>query len=196
MACMGSNYWSFCYSKRSKVHLRAMGSFNCRQHPCISAARWGCWFLEEALQAFLFGEPRPSHHSRPCFMCEIHPWVIYSSGKHISRYWLISVQLLDDQPLKYIKPIVQDLLADKDKNKQRGAAELLAAIVGGAFVFSFCFKADVDHLASFQALVDGLPERALGLDWTSYSQDLQGEYKDRYTVDLDVVLGGRLNIAT
>jgi proteasome activator subunit 4 len=44
------------------------------------------------------------------------------------------VQILDDKPLEHVKPIVEELLGDKDKNKQRGAAELLAGIIGGKSV--------------------------------------------------------------
>jgi proteasome activator subunit 4 len=48
------------------------------------------------------------------------------------------VQILDDKPLVHLKPIVEKLLEDKDKNKQRGAAELLAGIVGGSTLSLGC----------------------------------------------------------
>ncbi|KAI0336090.1 hypothetical protein GY45DRAFT_1316150 [Cubamyces sp. BRFM 1775] len=41
-------------------------------------------------------------------------------------------QLLDDEPLEVLKPIVEELLQDKDKNKQRAAAEFLAGIIAGS----------------------------------------------------------------
>ncbi|KAI0828367.1 hypothetical protein BC628DRAFT_1417934 [Trametes gibbosa] len=41
-------------------------------------------------------------------------------------------QLLDDEPLEILKPIVEELLADKDKNKQRAAAEFLAGVIAGS----------------------------------------------------------------
>ncbi|KAI0639143.1 hypothetical protein C8Q77DRAFT_1152142 [Trametes polyzona] len=41
-------------------------------------------------------------------------------------------QLLDDEPLEVLKPIVEGLLADKDKNKQRAAAEFLSGIIAGS----------------------------------------------------------------
>lgn len=44
---------------------------------------------------------------------------------------LFLVQLLDDEPLDVLKPIVEELLADKDKNKQRAAAEFLAGVISG-----------------------------------------------------------------
>lgn len=43
------------------------------------------------------------------------------------------VQVLQDEPLEALQPTLEKLLADKDKNKQRGAAELLAGIIGGMF---------------------------------------------------------------
>lgn len=43
----------------------------------------------------------------------------------------ILVQLLEDEPFEAIRPIVESLIADKDHNKQRAAAEFLAGILGG-----------------------------------------------------------------
>ena len=45
--------------------------------------------------------------------------------------FVATVQLLDDEPLEVLKPIVEELLQDKDKNKQRAAAEFLAGIIAG-----------------------------------------------------------------
>ncbi|RXW16590.1 hypothetical protein EST38_g9267 [Candolleomyces aberdarensis] len=41
-------------------------------------------------------------------------------------------QLLEDEPFEVLRPLVQKLIADKDQNKQRAAAELLAGILNGA----------------------------------------------------------------
>lgn len=41
------------------------------------------------------------------------------------------VQLLDDGPLPALKPVMEELLGNKDKNKQRGAAEFLAGVLSG-----------------------------------------------------------------
>ncbi|KAI0076264.1 hypothetical protein K474DRAFT_1757648 [Panus rudis PR-1116 ss-1] len=41
-------------------------------------------------------------------------------------------QLLGDEPLDALLPTLKKLLDDKDKNKQRGAAEFLAGLVGGS----------------------------------------------------------------
>lgn len=41
------------------------------------------------------------------------------------------VQLLGDEPFEAFKPTVESLIADKDQNKQRAAAEFLAGILGG-----------------------------------------------------------------
>jgi proteasome activator subunit 4 len=43
----------------------------------------------------------------------------------------ILVQLLDDEPFAAFKPTVESLIADKDHNKQRAAAEFLAGVLGG-----------------------------------------------------------------
>jgi hypothetical protein len=42
-----------------------------------------------------------------------------------------SVQILEDEPFAAFKPTVESLIADKDQNKQRAAAEFLAGILGG-----------------------------------------------------------------
>lgn len=41
------------------------------------------------------------------------------------------VQLLEDEPFTAFKPTVESLIADKDHNKQRAAAEFLAGVLGG-----------------------------------------------------------------
>ena len=47
----------------------------------------------------------------------------------------IAVQLLEDEPFEAFRPTVEKLIADKDQNKQRAAAEFLAGVLGGEFVF-------------------------------------------------------------
>ena len=39
---------------------------------------------------------------------------------------------MEDAPLASVQPVVEELLADPDQNKQRAAAELLAGIIGGS----------------------------------------------------------------
>ncbi|KAJ3576138.1 hypothetical protein NP233_g640 [Leucocoprinus birnbaumii] len=41
-------------------------------------------------------------------------------------------QLLEDKPFNVFKPVVEKLVVDKDQNKQRAAAELLAGVLGGS----------------------------------------------------------------
>ncbi|KAF8640852.1 hypothetical protein AX17_000500 [Amanita inopinata Kibby_2008] len=41
-------------------------------------------------------------------------------------------QILEDEPFEFLRPTLERLLADKDQNKQRGAAEFLAGIIGGS----------------------------------------------------------------
>lgn len=44
-----------------------------------------------------------------------------------------TVQILGKEPYEVLKPKVDKLLTDSDKNKQRAAAELLAGILNGEF---------------------------------------------------------------
>ena len=46
------------------------------------------------------------------------------------------VQLLGDEALPVLQPIVEKLLQGDDKNKQRGAAEFMAGIIGGESTIS------------------------------------------------------------
>lgn len=39
--------------------------------------------------------------------------------------------MLDDEPFEALKPTLEELLANKDKNKQRAAAEFIAGIICG-----------------------------------------------------------------
>ncbi|RPD81724.1 hypothetical protein L226DRAFT_527984 [Lentinus tigrinus ALCF2SS1-7] len=41
-------------------------------------------------------------------------------------------QLLDDEPWEALRPTLEDLLANKDKNKQRAAAEFIAGVISGS----------------------------------------------------------------
>ncbi|KAF8887958.1 hypothetical protein CPB84DRAFT_1816581 [Gymnopilus junonius] len=41
-------------------------------------------------------------------------------------------QLLEDEPFEAFKPIVEQLVVDRDQNKQRAAAEFLAGVLGGS----------------------------------------------------------------
>ncbi|CDO70270.1 hypothetical protein BN946_scf184942.g70 [Trametes cinnabarina] len=41
-------------------------------------------------------------------------------------------QLLDDAPFEALKPIIEELIADNDKNKQRAAAEFIAGMISGS----------------------------------------------------------------
>jgi proteasome activator subunit 4 len=43
----------------------------------------------------------------------------------------VIVQLLEDEPFAVFKPVVEGLIADKDHNKQRAAAEFLSGVLGG-----------------------------------------------------------------
>jgi proteasome activator subunit 4 len=48
--------------------------------------------------------------------------------------------MLEDEPFGAFKPIVESLIADKDQNKQRAAAEFLAGILGGQLSIISCEK--------------------------------------------------------
>lgn len=65
------------------------------------------------------------YHVSSLFVC------FYQISLNLS--WLIKllVQLLEDEPFEAFKPTVEGLIADKDHNKQRAAAEFLAGVLGG-----------------------------------------------------------------
>lgn len=49
---------------------------------------------------------------------------------------MLVVQILGDEPFEALRPIITDLLKKNDKNKQRGAAEFLAGVLGGRVLFN------------------------------------------------------------
>jgi proteasome activator subunit 4 len=49
----------------------------------------------------------------------------------LSNAKLLLVQVLEDECLPLVKPIIMNLLSKIDQNKQRAAAELLAGVIGG-----------------------------------------------------------------
>lgn len=49
---------------------------------------------------------------------------------------LFQVQLLEDEPWEALRPSVETLLSDNEKNKQRAAAEVIGGIISGSFSFS------------------------------------------------------------
>jgi proteasome activator subunit 4 len=57
-----------------------------------------------------------------------------SEGYFCNRSALTSsaVQLVGHEPVAHIKPTLEELMGDTDKNKQRGAAEMLAGLIGGS----------------------------------------------------------------
>ena len=40
--------------------------------------------------------------------------------------------MLEEEPLKVVKPVIEYLMSDVVKNKQRAAAELIAGVIGGS----------------------------------------------------------------
>jgi proteasome activator subunit 4 len=46
------------------------------------------------------------------------------------------VQVLGDEPWSLLRPNLEMLLADEEKNKQRAAAELLAGVLNGKQTYS------------------------------------------------------------
>ena len=56
----------------------------------------------------------------------------------------MSVQLLEHEPWDALRPTVEKLLQDSDKNKQRGAAELLAGVVCGRYLCIFVMIREID----------------------------------------------------
>lgn len=64
------------------------------------------------------------------------------------------VQILEDESFKPLQDLVEELLEKSDQNKQRGAAELMAGLLGGmvSCVFSFTVS---DHSNLSQVLSTG-----------------------------------------
>ncbi|KAF5337122.1 hypothetical protein D9611_003196 [Ephemerocybe angulata] len=84
-------------------------------------------------------------------------------------------QLLEDEPLDVVKPLVEKLIADKDQNKQRAAAELLAGILNGSKHWPSCKQ---DNLWSwFTPYIDTILRKNIKSDtisiWSSFLEEDQ-----------------------
>ena len=60
----------------------------------------------------------------------------YMSHKRWQLLTALTVQVLEDEPFESLKPIVERLIADKEQNKQRGAAEFIAGVIGGKIIIT------------------------------------------------------------
>lgn len=66
----------------------------------------------------------------------------------------IIVQMLEDEPLPALKPILEELLNNKDVDKQRAAAELTAGVIGGRLMDCVILSSVINR--EFQARNIGL----------------------------------------
>lgn len=97
-----------------------------------------------------------------------------------------SVQLLEDEPFAAFKPTVESLIADKDQNKQRAAAEFLAGILGGKVSYGIlpeiCWNS-----ARFKALADWQTRCTMDMVHSSHNDYISSKHQNRYFNDLDVL---------
>ena len=97
------------------------------------------------------------------------------------------VQLLGDDPFEAYKVAIEKYIAVADKDKQRGAAELLAGMLSGDYLFlSHNDTYDLRDFPSFQALVRRETNEDMELVYTEHKQNIQTEHQDRYAACLDV----------
>lgn len=82
------------------------------------------------------------------------------------------VQLLEDEPFEALKPALDGLLCDNDKNKQRGAAELLAGLLGGQCIPKVLVYS-THQLSRFETLAGGKTKEAMGLVQTIYTEGVR-----------------------
>lgn len=101
-----------------------------------------------------------------------------------------TVQLLEDKPFAAFKPVVEKFIPDKDQNKQRAAAELLAGVLGGMtfYVHKYCFSHARD--SRFETLADKEAKCIMVLVHTPYEEDLLAEHQDRYFAHLVILYRG------
>jgi hypothetical protein len=83
---------------------------------------------------------------------------------------------------------LEDLLADKEQDKQRAAAELLAGVLNGQQVplvetrFSYCsFR--------IETLADRYTKKIMGVVLTFDQEDIESEHQDRHAYDMVNFLG-------
>ena len=94
--------------------------------------------------------------------------------------------MLGDDPFDAFKVVIEKHITVADKDKQRGAAELLAGMLSGRRVLFHTYFYDLHDFSSFQALVCRETNEDMELAHTEHKQDLQTEHQDGYLVCLDV----------
>ena len=55
-------------------------------------------------------------------------------GVLLSAHFILivsSVQILEEEPFEALRPTMESMIADKDQDSQRAAAELIAGVIGG-----------------------------------------------------------------
>lgn len=83
---------------------------------------------------------------------------------------------------------MEKFIADKDQNKQRAAAELLAGVLGGRTLCTHkgSLSSHVGY-SRLEALADEEARDIMGLVHTPYEKDLLAEHQDGHLTDLVIV---------
>lgn len=108
---------------------------------------------------------------------------------HHSQIKLIHVsvvQLLEDQPLPAVKPILDELLKNKDVDKQRAAAEIAAGIIGGVLARILCERLTEIH-PRLEALAPNQAKKTLAVAQTLLQSYFQSKFKKRYSGNLVLI---------
>ena len=86
-----------------------------------------------------------------------------------------TVQLLGDEPFEALRPTLEELLANKDKNKQRAAAEFLAGIITGMSTPAILGSGVLIELHRFETLANKLTDHFVEVVRSAYQDDLHSE---------------------
>ena len=90
---------------------------------------------------------------------------------------LYIVQVMEDEPLEVLKPQLTKLILDKDQNKQRAAAELLAGVLNGQLLRTESNpSSSLQHLHRLQALVSRETKTTVEMVLSLYPQDIQTKH--------------------
>lgn len=88
-----------------------------------------------------------------------------------------------------MRPTLDDLIANKDKNKQRAAAEFIAGTIDGVVICSRGRWVSADETHRLEALAYGLPSQIVEVVHSTYQNNLQTE-EQRHITRVGVVLRG------
>jgi hypothetical protein len=103
------------------------------------------------------------------------------------------VQVLGASVLPSLQPVAEELLSGTDQHKQRAAAELIAAMIGGGFCKTPADESPY-NFCRFETLAIWRSGNPLAVDIFDVAKNAREQRQDRHPPDLDYFLGSTYSL--